>query len=436
MVYLDLPSMQPGSATYDSVLAHELQHLIHFNGDRYEQLWVNEGLSEVAAGLISNESRMSGSFFSQPDTQLNEWDPTGDNYAHYGAADLFFRYLALRSGGTGVLRDLVFDPEEDIAGINNFLSRHAPSLDFSKLFADWTIANYLNDPSGLYGYPNVKGSVSPATTLTGNGSGDDTVHQFAADYIDVELSGKNGTFSFTGDQTVPLLADQAHSGRGQWWSGRGDSIDTTLTRELDLSGLTSATLDFWTWFDIEKWYDYGYVEVSTDGGDTWQVLRGRQTSDENPVQQAYGPAYTGKSGGGDTPAWVEESMDLTPFAGKRVLLRFEYVTDGGLNTPGWAIDDVGVPQLGFLDNAETDGDWTAKGFQRITGPVAQHFLVQLIEQGAQTSVQQVDLDAANHADIDLTGFGDGVSKAVIVIAAATEDTSETAHYTYSLTTHP
>ena len=95
-----------------------------------------------------------------------------------------------------------------------------------------------------------------------------------------------------------------------------------------------------------------------------------------------------------------------------------------------------MPELGFVDDAETDGDWTAKGFQRISGPVPQRFLVQLIEQGDQTRVQQIDLDASNHATIDIPGSGEGVSKAVIVIAAATEDTSETAHYAYSLTTRP
>ncbi len=173
------------------------------------------------------------------------------------------------------------------------------------------------------------------------------MHQFAADYIEVKLPAGEATFTFDGADTVPLLANEPHSGRGQWWSARGDSIDTTLTRELDLTGLASATLRFWTWFDIERWFDYGYVEVSTDGGATWKALPGRHTTDDDPLRQAYGPGYTGKSGGGEEPEWVEESIDLTPFAGGRVLLRFEYVTDGGVNTPGWAIDDISVPELGL-----------------------------------------------------------------------------------------
>ena len=64
----------------------------------------------------------------------------------------------------------------------------------------------------------------------------------------------------------------AHSGRYVWWSNRGDESDTTLTRTFDLTGLEQATLQAWLWYDIEKDYDYAYVEVSTDGGQTWEVL--------------------------------------------------------------------------------------------------------------------------------------------------------------------
>ena len=50
MVYIDL-SLDVGQRRLHLHLAHELQHLVHFNGNRNEDLWVNEGLSEVAAGL-------------------------------------------------------------------------------------------------------------------------------------------------------------------------------------------------------------------------------------------------------------------------------------------------------------------------------------------------------------------------------------------------
>jgi immune inhibitor A len=434
MVYMDV-SLGMGTDGYTSVLAHELQHLVHFNGNANEDLWINEGLSVVSGSLPNGEDDFGDTFLASPDTQLNEWDESGDNYTHYGAAGLFFRYLSLRSTGTNPLHDLVFEKDKGITGIDDYLDKHVSGFalrppDFDMLFDSWTVDNYLNRPDGYL--PAGQGPAISAT-LDGTKSGEGTVHQFAADYIEVD---KPGTLTFDGSETAPALAEQPHSGSGQWWSARGDSIDTTLTREVDLSAVHSATLRFWTWFDIEKWYDYGYVEVSTDGGDTWQVLRGQQTTDEDPVKQAYGPGYSGNSGGGDTPKWVEESIDLSPFAGQKVALRFEYVTDGGLNTPGWAIDDVRVPEIGLSDDAETDGDWTANGFQRLTGPIAQKFAVQVIEVGGQTNVSQVELDSANDATIDLRGPDQGVVKSIVVIAAESEGTSEEARYSYSFSPSP
>ena len=437
MVYIDLPSLTPGSDIYTGIVAHELQHLVDYNGDGNEELWVNEGLSEVAAGLVRIGSSMSDSFLQQPDTQLNDWDPQGDNYAHYGAADLFLRYLIDRIGSTDHLLDLVLNQQNGMTSISAFLQRQGLDIDFNGLFRDWVIANYLDDPDGgIYSYPDLDVSVPPTALLSQAIGGEDTVHQFAADYIEVELPSGGGTFTFDGTETVPALANEAHSGHGQWWSARGDDIDTMLTREVDLSDLSSATLRFWTWFDIERWYDYGYVEVSTDGGATWKILPGRHTTEDNPLRQAYGPGYTGKSGGGTESEWVEESIDLTPFAGQRVLLRFEYVTDAGVNASGWAIDDISIPELGLIDDAEQDDGWQASGFQRLTGPLSQRFLVQVIELGKEPQVKQISLDQDNRATIDLKGSDGGPTKAVIVVAAITAGTTETAKYEYSLNTAP
>ena len=431
MVYMDL-GLEVGSDAYTSVLAHELQHLIHSNGNPREDLWINEGLSEIAGWLPGQGSGFGAAFLEAPDTQLTEWSASGDNYAHYGATGLFFRYLALQTGGVGTLHELVFENEKGITGVDDYLRRHG-GLDLDGLFADWLVANYVGGPEG---YPDGGQSVALAATLDSTATANAAVHQFAADYVEVDLPGQSGAFSFDGAESVPLLADRPQSGSGQWWSARGDSIDTMLTRELDLTGVDTATLNFWTWFDIERWYDYGYVEVSTDGGDTWQVLPGRQTTEDDPVRQAYGPGYSGRSGGGETPEWVEESIDLTAFAGRKALLRFEYVTDGGLNTPGWAIDDVSVPEIGLFDDAESDGDWTVRGFHHITGPIAQRFVVQVIETGDQMQVRRIALDASNDASIELRGPADGVARSVIVIAATSQATSEEATYRYSLTTSP
>jgi immune inhibitor A len=432
MIYLDIGSAKLGSDDYNGLVAHELQHLVHWNGDPTEEVWVNEGLSELAYELASGGSSRMRLILAQPDTQLNAWDPLDvGNAPHYTASHLFVRYLLEHYGGFENARSLVDEPADGIDGIDAYLAPFG--VTFDDVFADWLVANYLDDANGgPYTYGDAEVEIPPPTALTDYGEGEGSVHQFAADYIEVDLSEGDAVFSVDGAETVKVIPNEPFSGRGQWWSGRGDSIDSTLTGEFDLTGLESATLTFETWYDIEEDWDYAYVMASSDGGSTWQILAGRQTSDENPLGLAYGPAYTGKSGGGESPAWVEESIDLSPFVGQEILLRFEYITDEGINLDGWAIDDIAIPELAFFDDGEGDGSWQAQGFQRLSAPLPQRFIVQVIEMGETTSVRTLSLDEANRGEVRLSGFGAGLDKAVIVVAAATDGTTQTAPYSYSL----
>ncbi len=432
MIYLNVSGLRPGSDGYNGLVAHELQHLVHWKADPTEETWVNEGLSEMARELAKGSPGAAPIAVAAPDTQLNAWEPLGaGNAPHYAASHLFVRYLLEHHGGWEDARRLAQEPADGIEGIDAYLAPFG--VTFEEVFADWLVANYLDDPEGgPYSHADAEVEVSSAITLADYGEGEDSVHQFAADYIEVKLGEGDAVFSFDGGEAVKAIANEPHSGRGQWWSGRGDAIDSTLTGEFDLTGLESATLTFWTWYDIEKHWDYAYVMASSDGGGTWQILRGRQTSDENPLGLAYGPAYTGKSGDGDSPAWVEESIDLSPFAGQKILLRFEYITDEGVNLDGWAIDDIAIPELAFLDDGEEDHPWRAQGFQRLTAPLPQRFIVEVIEMGETTSVQPLPLDEINRGEVRLSGFGSSLDKAVIVVAAASDGTTQTAAYRYSL----
>ena len=80
---------------------------------------------------------------------------------------------------------------------------------------------------------------------------------------------------------------------------------------------------------------------------------------ENPVGNNFGHGYTGKS-----DDWVEESIDLTAYAGRKVLVRFEYVTDDAVYVDGILIDDLAIRELGFADDVEQEQGWRAEGFVR------------------------------------------------------------------------
>jgi bacillopeptidase F (M6 metalloprotease family) len=198
-------------------------------------------------------------------------------------------------------------------------------------------------------------------------------------------------------------------------------LSSSITRQLDLTQVSEATLRFRTWFDIEEDFDYGYVAVSTDSGRTWETLRGRHTTATNPNQANFGYGYTGKSGG-----WLQERVDLKRFAGQRVLLRFWYITDPGLTQPGWLIDEITIPEIGFSDGGERgNGRWTVDGFVRSSNDLAQDYIVQLVEYGPEVRVSRVALDGQNRAEVVL---GDDTRRAVLIISGATRWTSEQAPY--------
>ena len=419
MLYLEADTTASPGVVYNALAAHELQHLIHWHADPNEDVWVNEGLSEVAAELVGGGTSRVQRFLASPDTQLNFWPGAGgDTRVHYAASQLFFRYLLDRFGGRDKAKELLAIKADSIAGVEQYLEPFKTT--FREVFAGWVIANYRDEESGPYAHLNADARVAVTANISEPGGGADSVHQFAADYLEVDLPGPH-TFTFDGADDVSIGIPPRNG--PFWWSNRGDSIDSRLTRELDLRNVPAATLRFRTWFDIEDGWDYAYVAASTDGGKTWKALRGRHTTDDDPVGAAYGPGYTGASGEGAS-GWLQEEIDLSAYAGKKLLLRFEQVTDDSTNLAGFAVDDIEVPELGFQDGADGDNGWTAEGFRRIEEPLAQDFIVQVVARNG--SVKRVKLDASNRAEIALDG------PSTVVVAAVTEGTAEEADYTWSL----
>jgi hypothetical protein len=206
----------------------------------------------------------------------------------------------------------------------------------------------------------------------------------------------------------------------------------TLSREFNLTGLETATLEFWTWYDIEDYYDYAYVEVSNDGGRTWHILAGEHTTLNDPYGSSFGHGYTGTSGGGASAVWVRERVDLTPFAGQWVEIRFEYVTDDSYNDPGFCVDDIAIPEIGYAYDAETPGGWDAEGFILSSNVVPQDWIVQLITFGAETEVLEMELTETRDGWLVVEDFGGEVDEAVLVISAVAPSTTEMASYEYSV----
>jgi immune inhibitor A len=437
MFYIQIENVTVNDEFYNGVLAHEFQHMIHWYNDRNEDTWLNEGSSELASYLNGYDTGGSDYLFSRkPDTQLNSWpEGPGTAGANYGASYLFMSYFLDRFGAEAT-RALIAHDENGFASVDAVLADLGTGMTHVDLFADWVVANLLDDPNladGRYGYREIDPPPFKIETRLSNypTTRQATVHQYAADYI--ELTGDRPLrFSFTGSTQVGLMDTQAHSGKYLWWSNRGDDSDMTLTREFDLTGAQKATLEYWCWYDIEEDWDYAYVEVSTDGGKTWEILTTPSGTPENPNGNSFGWGYTGRSGGGSKAEWIQETVDLTPYAGKRVLVRFEYITDDAVNRPGFALDDVSVPEIGYFSDFEADGGgWEAAGFARHANVLPQRWLVQLVLFGPQTTVQRLELNPDQTGEWEIP-LGGGVDRAVVVISAYAPVTTEVASYQYSV----
>lgn len=427
MLFMDGAAFRPGTPGYMKVLTHELQHAIHWAHDQGEEAWVNEGLSEVATELVGYSPTFIEAFLSRPQTQLTFWVEGVGSIPHYGAATLFMLYLLEHYDDSGSLRELIDNPADGVEGINAFLRPHGKTFD--EVYADWIAANYLDSETGPYRYSNHQVQVTRIDQIDDPGTTTGYLAPYSSRYFDLSSLSGDIQIEFQGDTTVRQVPTRCHSGDRCWWGNRGDSIDTTLTHEFDLTNLSEATLEFMVWFDIEEGWDYAYVEASSDGGETWIILEGDHTTGDNPVGNSYGHGYTGSSSG-----WLQERVDLTPFAGSRVLIRFEYITDAAVYENGFVIDDIAIPELDFLDGAESDGGWKTQGFERIDNVVPVDYVVIAMEhrrEGADI-VRRMQIDEDRRGALTLGGLGDEVQGVVVVVSPLAPNTHQLSQFTLTV----
>lgn len=425
-----------GSGYYNGVIAHEYQHLILNEQDKNEDTWISEGMSELAIYLNGDDPEADWIAALNPDIQLNSWPDGGvASSENYGTAFSFMLYFWDRYGDAGV-QALAAEDANGLAGIQNVLNQIDPGKQVNDLVADWLIARLLDDASidnGRYGYAKSdRATVEPRQTIDRYPFDEQTsVHQYAGDYTQLE-GNRDLTIDFIGSTKAPMIDAQPHSGQYFMWSNRADVADLRLQREFDLSTVQNATLKYWTWYDLEKDWDYAYVSVSADGGQTWQLLKAPSMTDSNPTNANYGWGYTGKSGGNDRAEWIQESIDLTPYAGKKISVAFDVINDLAVNRPALALDDVEVPEINYrTDFEQDDGGWQPAGWIRTNNFVPQKYIVQLVSfgQGGQIEVSRLPVNEDNTArwDIPLSQL----EKAIVVVSPMASKTTEVARYSWA-----
>ena len=339
-------------------IAHEYQHVLLFHRDRSEELWLNEALSEFSSYYTYGAEDMlwwTGQFMEAPDTGLTHFR-VGDNlFAKYGAGVLFIIFLTEQYGIEIVAR-LHAERADGWRAVHKVL-RDSDGVSAEEVFADWVLANYFQDADRGFGYQSLDKLLVPPQPVARLGdfpalhSG--SLPQYSSDYLEVDVRGADKLWlRLTQAHEANLTNATRYEGDHFYFAVTADLSSSRLTREIDLNTHRSAWLEFRVWYDLKEHYEYGYVEVSADGGETWSILRGEHTQD-NLYGRFYSDGYTGRSDG-----WLHERIDLLGYAGRNILLRFEVLSDTATTYNGMAIDDLRIDSIDYHDGFESpDEGW-------------------------------------------------------------------------------
>ncbi|MFW9798849.1 MAG: hypothetical protein ACFFD9_00275 [Candidatus Thorarchaeota archaeon] len=350
--------------TYEAIIAHEEQHLIHSDYHSGDPSFINEGCSmyaEVLAGYGIPWGDIN-SYLATPDNSLTEWgDQGGINIlADYGAAALFAIYL-IDQFGFDYWSNYMAQPVNGIPGLETGFGR----MTFDKVFHNWRIANLIHSDRpghGRYNYktldlaeaepvrtyplegpyiPWTSGSSFGTTiTILGYDTGVSLLSPYSTDYIELTEMKKPRAklFLFDGDDSgyIDPGPQWTYDG-GLWYSGQYDLMNTVIAGVANVDA-GDPTLVMTTFWDIESWWDFGFVQVSTDDGMTWTSLENEFTTSvhdpaAHPNVVANLPGLTGSSGD-----FIQIEFDLSAYTGE-VLIGFRYVTDWAFTEEGWIIDD-------------------------------------------------------------------------------------------------
>ncbi len=166
-----------------------------------------------------------------------------------------------------------------------------------------------------------------------------------------------------------------HSGTKMWHSGADQNwADVKLSRQVNVPAAADAKFWMWNNYIIEADWDYGFVELSTDGGATWKeqkvydaggalVTTNDNYADPNGRMVDFGNKKYGLTG--STNGWRHDYVDLSAYAGQTVQVRLRYASDEAFVERGWFADDFSVTAGGatvWSDDVEGGANgWTATG---------------------------------------------------------------------------
>ena len=402
---------------YEGTFAHEYQHLLESYEDPDEVNWVNEGLSDWAQTLVGYVTPSTPitdigfdshiqcflgwlsvqtpvnpiPYIAGPENSLTRWGDQGDDeiLCDYGAAYTMMEFLQGRYGNA-FMSALHDDDGNGFAGLQDVLDQTGHSMvEASEVLHDWCLMaaldGLIDDGAKTTGTVKEKDVTAPTLDATINWDNPEAYSSpgapsNGADYVRLRdgsgnyLSGRQITsLSFQGSSSLPPLPVQwsvattpplggaGGTGGAALYSGAADDRDEAIVKQVAVPTGSGAAVTFDALWNEELGWDFGFVQVSTDEGLTYQSVACTDTTSEHnpdalPTAVANVPGFTGFSG-----AWKHETCSLSAYAGQTVLLAFRTFNDpatlgeSGTIPPGVWIDNVAVGGTSLSDGSTLDG---------------------------------------------------------------------------------
>lgn len=464
---------------YEGTFAHEYQHLLEYYEDPDEVSWVNEGLADYAQSLVGyvdtttppDAANADGHLkcfsgyqppqFGGSENSLTLWEDQGgpEVLCDYGAAYSLMMYL-FSHYGEDFMSAFHREDANGLEGLDIVLDQFGSTKSAMDTIHDWAAMAAL-DAALDKGRKLTGGSVDDFTSSSLSSKINwDTPQAYdtpgappnGSDYVRLRdasgnwLSAKNlKSISFSGattlaptpvewtvDTTPPAGTTETMAcgdvadgpAPAALYSGCGENLDRSIVRSVSVPA-AGGNLTFDALWDIEVGWDFGFVQVSTDGGQTWTSLATEDTTSEHDPGAVAAvvdnlPGFTGDGG-----TWQSQSASLSAYAGQTILVGFRYITDPAANEAGFWVRNINAAGTA-LPSDSLEG-WQT--ISQVNPQAVAGYTVQLIGYDAKGKswIYRLPLDADFEGALSGAALNKALGKQATTVAAIVmqDDPTET-----------
>jgi hypothetical protein len=266
MIYLDVSPGAPGSNDSNMSLAHEMQHLMNLvngtitgRGGYPMDTWIDEGLSSAAEYIYKKNANVVplhtpyryGWFVNDPEGTIakgnnffvwgNDTGIANSTMDEYATVYMFFQWLRIQSGGIGIYKTIGRAANTDYraltvaAGGDTAMSGNGYG-DWETLLKTWMAANYINAPSGKYGYKGEFDSETPAFSVKTFPTGETTHPLLPGEGVYSVIDNGTDTGQFTNSGNIKYAGLKKAGTGAAGTPALGDDALLTYNTSTNLKG--------------------------------------------------------------------------------------------------------------------------------------------------------------------------------------------------------